>query len=158
MAGDGEPTPQPFRVARRRARPRVTPQDIVRLNPCTATPVSRCVSEGISHRPSIVITSYQIGSALGLAAMTAVASAAGADWLGDLPALTDGYSAAFIGAGILVAAGAVIAGLTLRAAKREPAEATEPVQVGSTQMTTKVPVFGRLAAYVKADEPASNAP
>ncbi|GGR86897.1 hypothetical protein GCM10010169_33890 [Micromonospora fulviviridis] len=37
-----------------------------------------------------VAPSYQVGSALGLAAMTAVACAARADQLGDLPALTDG--------------------------------------------------------------------
>ncbi|MFG2042966.1 MFS transporter [Dactylosporangium sp. NPDC048998] len=65
----------------------------------------------------IVNTSYQVGSALGLAAMTAVAAAAGADRLGDLPALTDGYSAAFTGAAAIAAAGAIIAAFTLRTAR-----------------------------------------
>ena len=46
----------------------------------------------------IVNTSYQVGSALGLAAMTALAAAQGADQLGNPGALTDGYSAAFLGA------------------------------------------------------------
>ena len=41
----------------------------------------------------IVNTNYQVGSALGLAAMTAVASAFGADQIGDAVALTDGFSA-----------------------------------------------------------------
>ncbi len=62
----------------------------------------------------IVNTSYQVGSALGLAAMTAVAAANGADQLGDLTALTTGYSAAFIGAAVLAAAGAVLAAISLR--------------------------------------------
>ncbi|MCW3845269.1 MFS transporter, partial [Micromonospora yasonensis] len=59
-----------------------------------------------------------------------VASAAGADRLDDLTALTDGYSAAFAGAGIIAAVGAVVAGLTLRAAKRQPASDAEPVHAG----------------------------
>jgi len=46
--------------------------------------------------------------------MTAVAASYGADRLGDLSALTDGFSAAFPGAGIIAAAGAVLAALTLR--------------------------------------------
>ena len=41
----------------------------------------------------IVNTNYQVGSALGLAAMTAVAAAFGADQVGDLVAMTDGFSA-----------------------------------------------------------------
>ena len=72
----------------------------------------------------IVNTSYQVGSALGLAAMTAVAAAYGADTLGDAVSLTDGYSAAFIGAGAVAAAGAVVAAVTLRLPK--PGEAAAP--------------------------------
>jgi hypothetical protein len=71
----------------------------------------------------IVNTSYQVGSALGLAAMTAVAAAYGADRLGDLGALTDGYSAAFIGAAAIAAAGALVAAITLRSRVRPPAAA-----------------------------------
>ena len=55
----------------------------------------------------IVNTSYQVGSALGLAAMTALATAQGADQLGNLAALTDGYSAAFLGAAGIAVAGAL---------------------------------------------------
>jgi MFS family permease len=78
----------------------------------------------------IVNTSYQVGSALGLAAMTAVAAGNGADQLGNVSSLTDGYSASFIGAAVIAAAGAVIAAVTLRLPKPQaaPAEAdTEAV-------------------------------
>ena len=68
----------------------------------------------------IVNTSYQVGSALGLAAMTAVAAANGADQLGDVTSLTDGYSAAFLGAAVVAAVGAVIAAVTLRLPKPQP--------------------------------------
>ncbi len=49
----------------------------------------------------IVNTSYQVGSAIGLAAMTAIAAAYGADRIGDPVALTDGFSAAFLGAAVV---------------------------------------------------------
>ncbi|NIK58557.1 MFS transporter [Kribbella shirazensis] len=62
----------------------------------------------------IVNTSYQIGSALGLAAMTALAAANGADRLGDPSALTNGYSTALVGAAVIAAVGAVLAAVTLR--------------------------------------------
>ncbi|MFG2167128.1 DHA2 family efflux MFS transporter permease subunit [Micromonospora chersina] len=100
--------------------------------PSLGTAISSARPEEGGLASGIVNTSYQVGSALGLAAMTAVASSAGADQLGDLPALTDGYSAAFVGAGILAAAGAVIAGITLRGVRRQAvadAEA-EAVKVG----------------------------
>jgi EmrB/QacA subfamily drug resistance transporter len=71
----------------------------------------------------IVNTSYQVGSALGLAAMTAVAAANGADQLGDPSALTDGYSAAFVGAAAIAAVGAVLAAVTLRLPKPQAATA-----------------------------------
>lgn len=61
----------------------------------------------------IVNSTYQIGSALGLAVMTAVATSAGADQIGDAAALTDGYSAAFTGAAIIAALAAVVAAITL---------------------------------------------
>jgi EmrB/QacA subfamily drug resistance transporter len=70
----------------------------------------------------IVNTSYQIGSALGLAAMTAVAAANGADEVGDPSALTNGYSAALVGAAVIAAVGAVLAAITLRM----PRQAAQP--------------------------------
>ncbi len=54
-------------------------------------------------------TTYQVGSALGLAAMTAVAAANGADGTGDLTALTDGFQAALAAAAAIAAAGALAA-------------------------------------------------
>src|SRR3990170_4572765 len=49
----------------------------------------------------------------GLAAMTALASSQGADQLGDAVALTDGYSAAFLGAAGIAVLGGLIAAVTL---------------------------------------------
>lgn len=62
----------------------------------------------------IVNVSYQVGSAIGLAAMTAVATAFGADRIGDLPELTNGFSAAFLGAAAIALAGAGIIAVTMR--------------------------------------------
>jgi MFS family permease len=61
----------------------------------------------------IVNTTYQVGSAIGLAVMTAIATSQGADKLGDLPSLTDGFQAAFIGAAVVALAGAGLALATL---------------------------------------------
>jgi hypothetical protein len=71
----------------------------------------------------IVNTNYQVGSALGLAAMTAVATAFGADLGADAVALTDGFSAGLLGAGGIAAVGAVLAGAWLRTPQVSP-EAT----------------------------------
>lgn len=76
----------------------------------------------------IVNTSYQIGSALGLAVMTAIAAANGADQLGDPAALTSGYSAAFIGAAVVAVLGAVATGFLLKT-PTEPS--AEPAQSAS---------------------------
>ncbi len=65
----------------------------------------------------IVNTNYQVGSALGLAAMTAVASAFGANRTGDLVALTDGFSAGLVGAAGIAGAGALLAAVTLRSTR-----------------------------------------
>jgi EmrB/QacA subfamily drug resistance transporter len=61
----------------------------------------------------LVNTSYQFGSAIGLAALTAVA-AAFTGVAGDAVALTSGFSAAFAGAAVIAFAGAVIAAIALR--------------------------------------------
>ena len=55
-----------------------------------------------------------VGSALGLAAMTALAAAHGGDQLGNAAALTNGYSAAFLGAAGIAVAGALVALVALR--------------------------------------------
>jgi len=73
-------------------------------------------------------TTYQVGSALGLAAMTAVAAANGADQVGDAAALTDGFQAALAGAALIALAGAGAA-LTL-ARRRRTADAAPDVPAG----------------------------
>ena len=62
----------------------------------------------------IVNTNYQIGSAVGLAAMTAVAAASGADRIGDAVAATNGFSAGLVGAAGIAAFGAVLTARWLR--------------------------------------------
>jgi MFS family permease len=76
----------------------------------------------------IVSTNYQVGSALGLAAMTAVATAFGADEAGNSVALTDGFSTALLGAAAIAAAGAALAWAWLRTpqATSETVHAREP--------------------------------
>jgi EmrB/QacA subfamily drug resistance transporter len=84
----------------------------------------------------IVNTTYQVGSALGLAVMTAVASSQGADQLGDTDALTDGFQAAFLGAaGVAVAA--VILTLALL---RRPRPAPTPEAAASEEAEELVTV------------------
>jgi EmrB/QacA subfamily drug resistance transporter len=82
--------------------------------PTLGTAISSARPEEGGLASGIVNTSYQVGSALGLAVMTAVAAANGADRIGNPPALTDGYSAAFLGAAAIAIVGAVTAGLFLR--------------------------------------------
>ena len=70
-----------------------------------------------------------VDSALGLAAMTALAAAHDAGQLGNIGALTNGYSAAFPGAAGIAVAGALMAAVTLRRPKApaaEPASVPEP--------------------------------
>ncbi|MDQ3492913.1 MAG: MFS transporter [Chloroflexota bacterium] len=73
----------------------------------------------------IVNTTYQVGSALGLAVIAVVATAAGAGQLGDVEALTDGFRAAFIGAAGIAIAGATLAVFTLRRPVSTDAPAAE---------------------------------
>jgi MFS family permease len=67
-------------------------------------------------------TSYQVGSALGLAVMTAVATSYGADRLGNAGELTNGYQAAFIGAAAVAGLAAFVALAVIRGGKPEAAE------------------------------------
>jgi EmrB/QacA subfamily drug resistance transporter len=82
--------------------------------PSLGTAISSARPEEGGLASGIVNTGYQVGSALGLAAMTTLASSHGADKLGDAVALTDGYSAAFLGAAGIAVAGGLIAAMTLR--------------------------------------------
>jgi hypothetical protein len=56
--------------------------------------------------------------------MTAVATSQGAERLGELEALTDGYSAAFLGAAGIAVVGALVAAALLRVPK-DAAQASE---------------------------------
>ncbi len=92
--------------------------------PSLGTAISSARPEEGGLASGIVNTAYQVGSALGLAVMTAVATSRGADRLGDTAALTDGYSAAFLGAAGIAVIGALLAALLLRVPKATPAAAT----------------------------------
>jgi hypothetical protein len=61
----------------------------------------------------IVNTTYQVGSALGLAAMSAVAASVGAGSAGTTAGLVVGFQAAFVGAAALALAGAAVAALMI---------------------------------------------
>jgi EmrB/QacA subfamily drug resistance transporter len=83
--------------------------------PSLGLALSSAAPEEAGLAAGIVNTNYQIGSALGLAAMTAVAVAFGTDGPStDLGGLTDGYSAALIGAAAIAAVGAVVSAAWLR--------------------------------------------
>ncbi|MGC7098221.1 MFS transporter [Amycolatopsis lurida] len=81
--------------------------------PSLGTAISSARPEEGGLASGLVNTSYQIGSALGLAAMTAVGAVFGIGELGDPEALTSGVSATFLGAAGIAAAGALIAAATL---------------------------------------------
>ena len=70
-------------------------------------------------------TSYQVGSAIGLAVMTSIATSFGADQLGDVTELTNGYQAAFIGAAGVAVAAALAAVALLRTSGKAAAEAQD---------------------------------
>ncbi|WP_280451836.1 MFS transporter [Nocardia cyriacigeorgica] len=93
--------------------------------PSLGTAISAARPEEGGLASGIVNVSYQVGSAIGLAAMTAVAAASGADQLGDLPELTNGFSAAFVGAAVIALAGAGIAAVTMRSPAREEVVAAD---------------------------------
>jgi EmrB/QacA subfamily drug resistance transporter len=92
--------------------------------PSLNTAISAARPEEGGLASGIASTAYQVGSALGLAVMTAVATSQGADQLGNLEALTDGYSAAFLGAAGVAVAGALLAALLFRVPRPSAAEMT----------------------------------
>jgi EmrB/QacA subfamily drug resistance transporter len=93
--------------------------------PSLGTAISSARQEEGGLAAGIVNTSYQVGSALGLAAMTALAATQGAGQLDNPQALTDGFSAAFLGAAAIAVAGALLALAMLR----QPPRATPPAPV-----------------------------
>jgi EmrB/QacA subfamily drug resistance transporter len=103
--------------------------------PSLGTAISSAKPEEGGLASGIVNTAYQVGSALGLAAMTAVATSQGADRLGEVEALTDGYSAAFLGAAGIAVVGALVAAALLRVpqagAEASDAEVEQEVQLAA---------------------------
>jgi MFS family permease len=85
--------------------------------PSLGTAIQSAKPEEGGLASGIVNTGYQVGSALGLAVMTALATSQGADQLGNPAALTDGYSAAFLGAAGIAVAGALLAAVLVRLPK-----------------------------------------
>ncbi len=99
--------------------------------PAMMAAMSGAPQEQAGLASGIVNTTYQVGSALGLAALTAVATSQGAGRLGNLPALTDGFSAAFVWAAAIAAVGGLITLLVMRsdkAAAAPQADATTTAQ------------------------------
>jgi EmrB/QacA subfamily drug resistance transporter len=90
--------------------------------PSLNTAISAARPEEGGLASGIASTAYQVGSALGLAVMTAVATSRGADQLGNVDALTDGYAAAFLGAAAIAVAGALLAALLFRAPRTSAAQ------------------------------------
>ena len=82
--------------------------------PSLGTALAAAAPEEGGLAAGIVNTSYQLGSALGLAAMTAVAAAFGADEVGNAVERADGFSAALLGAAGIAAVGAVLAAVLLK--------------------------------------------
>jgi hypothetical protein len=93
--------------------------------PSLGLALSSAAPEEAGLAAGIVNTNYQIGSALGLAAMTAVAAASGADRIGDAVALTDGFSAGLLGAAGIAAFGAVLSAMWLKSPEAAPAAAED---------------------------------
>ncbi|MEV4243337.1 hypothetical protein AB0J63_07975 [Streptosporangium canum] len=88
--------------------------------PATMSAMSGARPEEAGLASGIVNTTYNVGSALGLAATTAIATSQGASALGDLPKLTDGFQAAFLGAGAVAPLDAPLTLTLMR--KPQPAE------------------------------------
>ena len=93
--------------------------------PSLGTAISSAPPQDGGLASGLVNTTYQVGSALGLAAMTALAASAGADRTGDPVALSSGFSAAFLGAAGIAFAGALLVAVLMRGSR--PADrAPEP--------------------------------
>ncbi|MFJ4688011.1 MFS transporter [Streptomyces sp. NPDC091377] len=90
--------------------------------PAMMAALSGAPQEQAGLASGIVNTTYQVGSALGLAALTAVATSQGAGRLGDLPALTDGFSAAFVWAAVIAGVGGLVTLLVMRGDKAVAAQ------------------------------------
>ncbi|MFJ6379403.1 MFS transporter [Kitasatospora sp. NPDC092039] len=87
--------------------------------PSLGTAISSAPPEDGGLASGIVNTGYQVGSALGLAAMTALAGARTPD--ATVEGLTSGFSAAFVGAAAIAVVGGLLAVATLRTPRPERA-------------------------------------
>jgi EmrB/QacA subfamily drug resistance transporter len=97
--------------------------------PATMAAIGAVPPEQGGLASGIVNTTYQIGSAVGLAVMTAIATSKGASHLGDPHSLTNGFQAAFIGAGVVALAGAILGLISLRTPRSAPTPDPETVNV-----------------------------
>ncbi|GAA1788673.1 MFS transporter [Agromyces lapidis] len=84
--------------------------------PSLGTAIGAARPEETGVASGLVNTSYQIGSAVGLAVLTAVGAAVTAGGT-DATALTSGFSAAFLGAGVVALIGLLAAAALLRGAR-----------------------------------------
>ncbi|MFJ8079289.1 MFS transporter [Streptomyces sp. NPDC096205] len=82
--------------------------------PAMLAAMSGAPQEQAGLASGIVNTTYQVGSALGLAALTALATSQGADRLGDAAALTEGFGTAFLAAAVIAAVGGLATLLRMR--------------------------------------------
>ncbi|MET9671411.1 MFS transporter [Streptomyces sp. NPDC006475] len=103
--------------------------------PAMMSAISRVPQEQAGLASGIVNTTYQVGSALGLAALSALATSQGADRIGNLPALTDGFGAAFMGAAAVAAAGGLLTTALMRSPNATPAPVEQPAAVASESTT-----------------------
>nr|BFD89849.1 DHA2 family efflux MFS transporter permease subunit [Kitasatospora sp. Xyl93] len=87
--------------------------------PSLGTAISSTPPQDGGLASGIVNTGYQVGSALGLAAMTALAGARTPD--ATVEGLTSGFSAAFVGAAAIAVVGGLLAMATLRTPRPEGA-------------------------------------
>ncbi|WP_378735728.1 MFS transporter [Nocardia brasiliensis] len=93
--------------------------------PSLGTAISAARPEEGGLAAGIVNVGYQVGSAIGLAAMTAVAAAFGGDRVGDASELTSGFSAAFLGASVIALVGAGFTAVIMRVPAKDSAAGTD---------------------------------
>jgi len=107
-------------------RPRWSrPRHVPGVHPDSRSAISAAAAQDDGLASVIVNTGYQVGSALGLAVIRAVASAAGAGQAGDFASLTDGHSAAFVAAAVVAGAGAVLSAVLLCSDREQPKAPTQ---------------------------------
>ena len=83
----------------------------------------------------ILGTSYQVGAALGLAALTAIGTSHGADELGSVARLTNGFQAEFIGAALIATSAEALMKAT---SKRDAASAcSSSAAIGSGELGSR---------------------